>query len=47
MTRTFYVGIYVAKDKVDVSTTEDGKNIISNATFNNNLEGFKKFNSWT
>jgi transposase len=46
MTKTLYVGIDVAKAKVDIATTADGKKILSNATFDNNLEGFKKLNKW-
>jgi len=42
MTKTLYVGIDVAKVKVDVAITTDGKKIISSSTFNNNSEGFKK-----
>jgi len=46
MTKTLYVGIDVSKAKVDVATTTDGKKIISIATFDNNLEGFKKLSKW-
>jgi transposase len=41
-----YAGIDVSKDKLDIAITKDGKKIISNATFDNKLEGFKKLNNW-
>jgi len=46
MNTVLYSGIDVSKAKLDISLTEDGKRIISNATFDNNLQGFKKLNNW-
>jgi transposase len=46
MNKTLYVGIDVSKAKFDVAITHEGKKISSNATFENNLEGFKKLKSW-
>ncbi|MBU3744364.1 MAG: IS110 family transposase [Sediminibacterium sp.] len=42
----FETGIDVSKAKVDVASTKDGKKIIANATFDNNMEGFKKLSKW-
>ena len=41
-----YSGIDVSKDKLDIAIALNGKEIISTATFNNNLQGFKKLFSW-
>jgi transposase len=41
-----YSGIDVSKDKLDIAVTQDGKKIISNATFENNLQGFNKLFNW-
>lgn len=46
MSKTLYAGIDVSKDKLDVALTQDGKGIISTATFLNSLSGFKKLFSW-
>lgn len=46
MNKTFYSGIDVSKDKLDVALTEDGTKIISAATFQNNCLGFQKLFSW-
>lgn len=43
---TLFSGIDVSKDKLDIAITQNGTNIISNATFDNSLQGFKKLFSW-
>lgn len=43
---TLYSGIDVSKDKLDIAITDNGKKVISNATFENNLQGFKKLFNW-
>jgi transposase len=47
MNQSLYVGIDVSKAKLDVALTHNGKEILSHATFENNLQGFKKLTSWT
>lgn len=46
MTKTLYVGIDVSKAKVDAAMTQDGVKIITNACFENHLQGFKKLFNW-
>lgn len=46
MYKILYVGIDVSKAKFDAATTTDGKTINANATFDNNLKGFKKLKNW-
>jgi len=46
MSKTLYVGIDVSKAKVDAAMTQDGVKIISNACFENHLQGFKKLFNW-
>jgi transposase len=46
MTKTIYCGIDVSKDKLDVALTQNGNQIVSTATFQNNLSGFKKLFAW-
>lgn len=46
MNQIFYAGIDVSKLKLDVALTHNGKEILSYATFENNLAGFKKLTSW-
>lgn len=41
-----YSGIDVSKDKLDIAIAQDEDKIISNATFENNLQGFKRLFSW-
>jgi transposase len=47
MNQILYIGIDVSKAKLDVALTQNGKEILSYATFENNLQGFKKLTSWT
>lgn len=47
MNQTIFVGIDVSKAKLDVALTHNGKEILSYATFENNLDGFKKLINWT
>jgi transposase len=47
MTQTLYAGIDVSKDKLDIAITQDGKQIISTATFENAYSGYKKLFTWT
>lgn len=47
MTKTVYLGIDVSKDKLDVALTQDGKTILSTATFQNTILGFQKLSAWT
>lgn len=41
-----YSGIDVSKDKLDIALSSDGNKIISNETFENTNQGFKKLFSW-
>lgn len=43
---TFYSGIDVSKDKLDVALTIDGNKILSTATFQNSILGFQKLSVW-
>lgn len=43
---TLYSGIDVSKDKLDVAITDNNRKILSNAIFENNLQGFKKLFNW-
>ncbi|MFA6989537.1 MAG: IS110 family transposase [Candidatus Gastranaerophilaceae bacterium] len=46
MIKTLYAGIDVSKDKLDIAITQDGKEIIATATFENTFAGNKKLFSW-
>lgn len=46
MTKTLYVGIDVSKDKLDIALTQDGKQIILTAIFENTSSGYKKLFVW-
>lgn len=41
-----YSGIDVSKDKLDIALASNGTEIISSATFENNLQGFKMLFNW-
>ncbi|MFA6988822.1 MAG: transposase [Candidatus Gastranaerophilaceae bacterium] len=46
MTKTLYAGIDVSKDKLDIAITQNGKQIISTAIFENKASGHKKIFVW-
>lgn len=46
MNNTIFIGIDVSKSKLDVASTHNGKEILSHAIFENDLQGFKKLIGW-
>jgi len=46
MINTLYIGIDVSKDKLDIAITQDGRQIISTAIFENTVTGHKKLFLW-